>query len=75
MLSGFEKDIDNNRTLKKTIDNIFSDQAQLQALKESIPQLKNYSLMKKAEGVIDGEVQSADDSSSQDQTQSDASDA
>ncbi|WP_237360883.1 type VI secretion system contractile sheath small subunit [Vibrio marisflavi] len=56
MLSGFEKDIDNNRTLKKTIDNIFSDQAQLQALKESIPQLDNYSLMKKVEGVIDGEI-------------------
>ncbi|MCL9781019.1 type VI secretion system contractile sheath small subunit [Vibrio sp. S4M6] len=75
MLSSFEKDIDNNRTLKKTIDNIFSDKVQLQALRESIPQLDNYSLLKKTEGVIESEAETNNHDDSIEQKDSDSNEA
>jgi len=44
MLVAFEKDVDNNRQIKDTIDKVFSDQSQIQALKESMPHLNEYTL-------------------------------
>jgi len=55
MLSSFEKDIDNNRALKKTIDNIFSNKQALESLKNDIPNLQNYNLSKATpDNVIEG---------------------
>lgn len=43
-LTSFAKDIDNNRNLKKTIDNVFSDKNELDILKKKIPNLANYAI-------------------------------
>ncbi|WP_440616025.1 type VI secretion system contractile sheath small subunit [Cysteiniphilum sp. 6C5] len=65
MLSSFEKDIDNNRTLKKTIDGIFSDKQTLESLKKEIPNLDHYNLAKTDDGTIEGEVVSGEENSQQ----------
>lgn len=44
ILASFAKDIENNRNLKKTIDMIFSDNNELEALKNKIPALTNYTI-------------------------------
>ncbi|WP_299009502.1 type VI secretion system contractile sheath small subunit [uncultured Shewanella sp.] len=44
MLISFEKDIDNDRALKKTIDRIFSDKDMLFQLKNQLPKLDSYRL-------------------------------
>lgn len=44
ILASFAKDIENNRNLKKTIDMIFSDSNELEALKNKIPALTNYTI-------------------------------
>lgn len=44
MLISFEKDIDNDRALKKTIDRIFSDKDMLLQLKGQLPKLDCYRL-------------------------------
>lgn len=56
MLTSFEKDIDNNRSLKKTIDNIFSDKEALEALKNQLPQMQNYRLKTPDENALEGEL-------------------
>ncbi len=57
MLSSFEKDIDNNRTLKKTIDSIFSDKESLKKLKDEIPRLEQYCLTYSKDD-IEGSIES-----------------
>ncbi|MBK2029429.1 type VI secretion system contractile sheath small subunit [Francisella noatunensis] len=44
ILASFAKNIENNRNLKKTIDMIFSDNNELEALKSKIPTLTNYTI-------------------------------
>ncbi|MFC4892163.1 type VI secretion system contractile sheath small subunit [Pseudofrancisella aestuarii] len=44
ILTSFAKDIDNNRNLKRVIDNVFSNKEELDALKKKIPALANYSI-------------------------------
>lgn len=44
ILSSFAKDIDNNRSLKRVIDSVFSDSKELALLKEKIPNLANYAI-------------------------------
>ncbi|MBK2125037.1 type VI secretion system contractile sheath small subunit [Fangia hongkongensis] len=56
MLSSFEKDIDNNRTLKKTIDKIFSNKEALSQLKTELPQLDSYRLHSPEPEALEGEV-------------------
>ena len=56
MLSSFEKDIDNNRTLKKTIDKIFSDKDELAKLRKEIPKLDCYNMEKKDSKPLSGDV-------------------
>lgn len=45
MLISFEKDIDNNRSIKDSIDQVFSNKEQLEQLKDSLPDLQRYSFM------------------------------
>ncbi|WP_108651614.1 type VI secretion system contractile sheath small subunit [Dongshaea marina] len=61
MLSSFEKDIDNNRTLKKTIDKIFSDKEALNMLKKELPMLENYQLHSSQDKGLEGELITADE--------------
>jgi len=65
MLFSFEKDIDNNRTLKKTIDGIFSDKQTLESLKKEIPNLDHYNLAKTDDGAIEGEIVSGEENPQQ----------
>jgi type VI secretion system protein ImpB len=44
ILNSFAKDIDNNRSLKRIIDSVFSDNKELELLKEKIPNLANYAI-------------------------------
>lgn len=44
MLVSFAKDVDNNRNLKKLIDEVFSNKEELELLKSKIPNLDNYSI-------------------------------
>ena len=43
MLVAFEKDVDNNRTIKDTIDQVFSDQEQVKSLKADFSTLEQFS--------------------------------
>ena len=45
MLISFEKDIDNNRSIKDSIDQVFSNKDQLEQLKNSLPDLQKYSFI------------------------------
>ena len=56
MLSSFEKDIDNNRTLKKTIDRIFSNKESLEALKKQMPKLDSYHWSKPDNAALEGNL-------------------
>lgn len=44
MLNSFAKEIDNNRSLKKLVDGVFSNKEELDLLKNKIPNLANYSI-------------------------------
>ncbi|WP_119343879.1 type VI secretion system contractile sheath small subunit [Facilibium subflavum] len=56
MLSSFEKDLDNNRMLKKTIDQIFSSKEALAQLKTQLPKLQSYQLEKTEAKPLEGEI-------------------
>ncbi|MBK2356872.1 type VI secretion system contractile sheath small subunit [Francisella hispaniensis] len=51
ILASFAKDIENNRNLKKTIDMIFSDSNELEALKSKIPALINYTIKDSCDAI------------------------
>lgn len=55
MLFSFEKGIDNNRTLKKTIDRIFSNKESLEALKK-MPKLDSYHWSKPENAALEGNL-------------------
>ena len=53
MLSSFEKDVDNNRALRKVVDKVFSDKDRLEELKKDFNGLDKYLLQSKTANESD----------------------
>ena len=59
MLVSFEKDVDNNRLIEYSIDQVFSDKGAVESLKSSLPDLEKYHFQENKRSnnnVIEGEV-------------------
>ncbi|WP_119343367.1 type VI secretion system contractile sheath small subunit [Facilibium subflavum] len=56
MLVRFEKDVDNNRMIKDSIDRVFSNKDAVSSLKSSLPELQKYAFKDHDAEVIEGEV-------------------